>query len=427
MKELLGGKGAGLAEMNRLGIPVPPGFTITTEVCTYYYEHGAAIRPSSTREVRAAVAHVEKLVGGAKFGDAARSAARQRALGRARLDAGHDGHRPQPRPQRRHRRGAGQEVGLAALRLRLLSPLRADVRRRRARPQARVARTRPIRSRSLLEKQEGSARRPARHRARRARRCASWSPSSRPRSSSARGATSPTIRGSSCGARSAPCSAPGRTRAPSPTVRCTTSRRAGAPPSPCRRWSSATWATTAPPASPSRAIRRPASAASSASSCINAQGEDVVAGIRTPQPINDASKRQPDDKSLEELMPAAYAELVAHLRAAREALPRHAGHRVHHPAGQALDAADAHRQAHRQGDGAHRRRDGEGGDDHRRRGDPARRRRQARRAAAPDARSQGATKRIIARGLPASPGAAVGKVVFHADDAVADGAEGRAA
>ena len=39
MKNLLGGKGANLAEMNHLGIPVPPGFTITTDVCTYYYKH----------------------------------------------------------------------------------------------------------------------------------------------------------------------------------------------------------------------------------------------------------------------------------------------------------------------------------------------------------------------------------------------------
>ena len=39
MKNLLGGKGANLAEMTNLGLPVPPGFTITTEVCTYYYDH----------------------------------------------------------------------------------------------------------------------------------------------------------------------------------------------------------------------------------------------------------------------------------------------------------------------------------------------------------------------------------------------------
>ena len=40
MKELLGGKGANLAEMCRIGLPVPAGFTLTTEVCTYYYDHG---------------------------------------------------------------------------------------------------------------------------------------------------------------------------------------------------------------------------------------------------------------------------------------------------------------------------------------------------------------------------------------------------
>ena len=39
MKNLLGGKGANLAEMSNIGLPVPPGFTITTEVCTYYYAH----------------------------------------------------------------------------------------------------------------------------------------------------------------------------------------------------------------------------------------------------------------------------------------------------------------------------------------------------------------------------------------------------
>src|SRR3954471_14510363 len=69
-KELLGGKGTGLAEMNRLGIPVPPGFTITTEVCTYYYEHQQSYPPELDTQLRAAVAHVEKLVAGPKFGDA---------------------------------------------------------------------------------------------------------------------------------------------------------------------------------------------------------------------------------------------------------------------------------------------------------------------------------------------------------------------
>jgi pyruvate,orthophosphate dikinase len=69
MKNLLGGKGANLAEMNLIGVPVPPGFTITTEVCTMYNEQGQektfeVIKP----EVEAAVAQVEKLTN-TKFGD----------------------------------------------------------------------------------------------------------------------------------------------------------------------------------------------------------------------------------------------------------------------------------------------------------------------------------------------------------------------
>jgi pyruvate,orthophosphate dikinase len=68
-KEILGGKGAGLAEMNTLGIPVPPGFTITTEVCTYHYANGRTYPPELEAQVKAAMAHVESLVG-AKFGDA---------------------------------------------------------------------------------------------------------------------------------------------------------------------------------------------------------------------------------------------------------------------------------------------------------------------------------------------------------------------
>ena len=68
MKALLGGKGANLAEMNLLGIPVPPGFTITTEVCTYYYDNSNSYPSSLKSEVEAAVEYLEKLTG-AKFGD----------------------------------------------------------------------------------------------------------------------------------------------------------------------------------------------------------------------------------------------------------------------------------------------------------------------------------------------------------------------
>jgi pyruvate,orthophosphate dikinase len=68
MKPLLGGKGANLAEMTRIGLPVPPGFTITTEVCSYFYEHKRTYPPRMESEVAAALGRVEKSVG-KKLGD----------------------------------------------------------------------------------------------------------------------------------------------------------------------------------------------------------------------------------------------------------------------------------------------------------------------------------------------------------------------
>ena len=69
MRELLGGKGANLAEMNLIGIPVPPGFTITTEVCAEYYKHGKqAIIEMLRPEVEKAMHNIERLTG-MKFGD----------------------------------------------------------------------------------------------------------------------------------------------------------------------------------------------------------------------------------------------------------------------------------------------------------------------------------------------------------------------
>jgi pyruvate,orthophosphate dikinase len=70
MKDLLGGKGANLAEMSALGLPVPPGFTITTDVCNQYYARGKVIPDGVEAEVTEALANVERLVG-RRFGDAA--------------------------------------------------------------------------------------------------------------------------------------------------------------------------------------------------------------------------------------------------------------------------------------------------------------------------------------------------------------------
>jgi pyruvate, orthophosphate dikinase len=68
MKPLLGGKGANLAEMSRIGLPVPPGFTITTEVCTYYYANKRTYPKVLEAQARAGVAFIEKIMG-TKFGD----------------------------------------------------------------------------------------------------------------------------------------------------------------------------------------------------------------------------------------------------------------------------------------------------------------------------------------------------------------------
>jgi pyruvate, orthophosphate dikinase len=68
-KELLGGKGANLAEMCLIGLPVPAGFTITTEVCTYYYAHGKTYPPELKAQVEEAFRKTEAVMG-AKFGDA---------------------------------------------------------------------------------------------------------------------------------------------------------------------------------------------------------------------------------------------------------------------------------------------------------------------------------------------------------------------
>ncbi len=68
MKPLLGGKGANLAEMTRIGLPVPPGFTITTEVCTYFYAHKRTYPAAMEAQVKEGVHKMERIMG-TKFGD----------------------------------------------------------------------------------------------------------------------------------------------------------------------------------------------------------------------------------------------------------------------------------------------------------------------------------------------------------------------
>ncbi|MFN3477225.1 MAG: PEP/pyruvate-binding domain-containing protein, partial [Candidatus Methylomirabilales bacterium] len=67
MKDLLGGKGAGLAEMTNTGVPVPPGFTITTEVCTLFYKNKMKVPKEAEQQMWEALKRVEKSTG-KKFG-----------------------------------------------------------------------------------------------------------------------------------------------------------------------------------------------------------------------------------------------------------------------------------------------------------------------------------------------------------------------
>ena len=102
MRDLLGGKGAGLAEMASLGLPVPPGFTITTDVCTYYYSHNKQYPKDLRGQVEKALAQVGRITG-KKFGDEIQSSAGVGAIRCPRFDAGDDGHCTQSRSQRRNR------------------------------------------------------------------------------------------------------------------------------------------------------------------------------------------------------------------------------------------------------------------------------------------------------------------------------------
>src|ERR1043165_9653224 len=67
-KPLLGGKGATLAEMSRIGLPVPPGFTITTEVCTYYYDNKRTYPKALEAQAKTGISFIEKIMG-TRFGD----------------------------------------------------------------------------------------------------------------------------------------------------------------------------------------------------------------------------------------------------------------------------------------------------------------------------------------------------------------------
>ena len=119
MRELLGGKGANLAEMTNIGLPVPQGFTITTEACTQYYEDGEKINDEIQAQIMEYITKLEEITG-KKFGDmenpllvSVRSGARASMPGMMDtiLNLGlNEDVVPEPGPERGRGAGAGQEV-----------------------------------------------------------------------------------------------------------------------------------------------------------------------------------------------------------------------------------------------------------------------------------------------------------------------------
>ena len=139
MRRLLGGKGANLAEMTSIGLPVPDGFTVTTEACLAYLANDGRHPDGLDAELGAHLAALEQRVG-KRLGARERPAAGVGAVGSRGLDAGHDGHDPEPGHERRVGAGAGRGRRRRAVRIRLLPAVRADVRgrgRRRRRPPVR--------------------------------------------------------------------------------------------------------------------------------------------------------------------------------------------------------------------------------------------------------------------------------------------------
>ena len=100
MRNLLGGKGANLAEMTGLGLPVPQGFTVTTEACTQYYEDGRQINDEIMSQIMEAMAKLEEITG-KKFGDKENPRSRFRSFRRQSFHAWYDGHNPEPWSERR--------------------------------------------------------------------------------------------------------------------------------------------------------------------------------------------------------------------------------------------------------------------------------------------------------------------------------------
>ena len=249
-RDLLGGKGAYLAEMSRLGLPVPPGLTISSEVCAAYYQADKTLPKALLPMVSAALEVVGK-VAGARFGDvdnpllvSVRSGSRASMPGMMDtvLNLGLNDQTVEGLARRSSRPRFAYDTYRRFIQMYADVVLGID----------HEVFEETLENYKSLNGFEMDTELKAEH----------WSEVIEPLQGAGRDRSlaSPSRRicTSSFGARSPPCSAPGTTRAPSPIGGCTTSPTLGAPRSPCRPWCSAIWASAAPPASCSPAILQPA-------------------------------------------------------------------------------------------------------------------------------------------------------------------------
>ena len=402
MRDLLGGKGAGLAEMTNAGLPVPPGFTITTEACNDYFTAGEQLPDGLWDDVLEAVREVEAQTGKG-FGDAAGPAPRVSVRSGAKfsmpgmmdtvLNLGPQRGDP-PRSDRADRQ--------RALRLGRLPAVHPDVRPDRHGREGRA----------LRRGARGGQARPRRR---------SRTPTSTPT----------TCRRSSTTFKAIVREDTGRDFPSDPYEQLDLAIKAVF----------ASWfGKRAIDYRNNQKIAHDLGTAVNVVTMVfgnmgddsgtgvaftrdpntgektlfgeyltNAQGEDVVAGIRTAPKI---AQMQTD-------MPEVYARVPAHRPAARAALPRRPGPRVHDRARQAVHAPDAFRQADRRGRRQDRQRPRQRGRHHEGGGArPDRARPRGPAPARPVRRGAPASAKRIVKGLNASPGAAVGRAVFDADTAV---------
>ena len=424
MRALLGGKGANLAEMTNIGLPVPAGFTITTDVCTYYYAHDRSYPPELKSQVDEAMAKIEKVMG-AKFGAttnpllvSCRSGARDSMPGMMDtvLNIGLNDRRVEALAKQSgnerfawdsYRRFV-QMYGDVVLDLKPKTKNDHDPFEELLEAKKKQAGVK-LDTELTADAAEGAGRRvqeghQGRHR------------QGLPQRADGADVGRHRRRVRQLDER------PGRRLSP----------QYGIP----HEWGTAVnvqamvFGNLGDDCATGVALTRDAALGEpgfNGDYLINAQGEDVVAGIRTPQRI---------EETLAKDMPQGLQRAGRDRQEARKALPRRAGHRVHGPARQGLDAANPQRQADRLRRRAHRRRHGQ------RRADHARKRRlSAKRIPADDLNQllqpifdpeakEGRRRpgSLLAKGINAGPGAATGKICFHASDAeaaVAQGQQGR--